>query len=186
MKSNPGPPMTVGNAAKAEHCWAIISRLPSTPLRLPFILCLRISLRLPLHVRDRISTAAGERQDVVLDVTGVRTSHATGRRARVHQLELALDRGRSRLFGGSGARQNNGDGERGGNEQSGRHRVPNFAPGSSARCHSAQRLIAKRGALARPPPTDSPKKTKAVPAPISPMLKALRLFDRAPHIDLIS
>jgi hypothetical protein len=172
MKSNPGPPMTVGNAAKAEHCWAIISRLPSTPLRLPFILCLRISLRLPLHVRDRISTAAGEL--------------ATGRRARVRQLELALDRGRSRLFGGSGARQNNGDGERGGNEQSGRHRVPNFAPGSSARCHSAQRLIAKRGALARPPPTDSPKKTKAVPAPISPMLKALRLFDRAPHIDLIS
>ena len=96
MKSNPGPPMTVGNAAKAEHWWAIISRLPSTPLGLPFILCLRISLRLPLHVRDRISTAAGERQDVVLDVTGARASRATGRRARVRQLELALteaDRG---------------------------------------------------------------------------------------------
>ena len=121
MKSNPGPPMTVGNAAKAEPWWAIISRLPSTPLGLPFILCLRISLRLPLHVRDRISTAAGERQDVVLDVTGARASRATGRRARVRQLELALDRGRSILFGRSGAWQSDADGERSGNEQNSWH-----------------------------------------------------------------
>jgi hypothetical protein len=44
------------------------------------------------------------------------------------------------LFGRSGAWQNDADGERGGNEQSGRHGWPNFAPGSSARRHSAPRM----------------------------------------------
>jgi len=42
-----------------------------------------------------------------------------GRRTRVRQLELALDRGRSRLFGRSRDRQNGADGKRGANEQSG-------------------------------------------------------------------
>jgi hypothetical protein len=47
----------------------------------------------------------------------------------VRQLELALDRGRSKLFGRSEARQNDADGERGGNEQSGWHRVAELRTG---------------------------------------------------------
>jgi hypothetical protein len=47
----------------------------------------------------------------------------------VRQLELALDRGRSILFDRSRDWQRDADGERGGNEQSGRHRVPEFRTG---------------------------------------------------------
>jgi hypothetical protein len=88
---------------------------------------------LPLEVRDRIRTATGERQDVVLDVTGARAACAPRRRIWVRQLELALDRGRSRLFGRSRAWQNDADGERGGNEQSSRHRVAELRTGVAAR-----------------------------------------------------
>jgi hypothetical protein len=69
------------------------ARLPSAALRFPFTLCPRIPDRLPLHVRGRIWTTAGKRDDVVLDVTGTGAACATGCRARVAQLELALDQG---------------------------------------------------------------------------------------------
>jgi hypothetical protein len=71
----------------------MVSRLASAALRLPFILCLRIADCLPLQVSDRIRTATGERQDVVLDVTGARAACAPRRRTWVRQLELVLDRG---------------------------------------------------------------------------------------------
>ena len=46
---------------------AIGSLLPRAAFRLPFILCLRIPDRLPLHVRGRIRTTAHERHNVIFD-----------------------------------------------------------------------------------------------------------------------
>jgi hypothetical protein len=98
-------------------------RLATAALRLPLVLRLRVSLRLPLHVCDRIGATAFERLDVILDVAWERSARATIGRTRVRQLELSLDQGRSMLFGRSGAWQSKADGERGGNEQSGRHTI---------------------------------------------------------------
>jgi hypothetical protein len=54
------------------------------------------------------------------------------------------------LFGRSGAWQSKADGERGGNEQSGRHTIADFAPGSSARRHSASNIPPGRGKTPAP------------------------------------
>jgi hypothetical protein len=112
---------TAGRHGRDRDQAATGSPLTSAAPRLPFVLCLRIADRLPLQVRDRIRTATDKREDMVFDVTWARAACTAGCRTWVHQLELALDRGRSRLFGRSGGWQNDADRKHGANEQSGRH-----------------------------------------------------------------
>jgi hypothetical protein len=62
-------------------------RLATTALALPTVLHLRRFGRLPLQIRDGIGPAAGQRHDVIPDVTGAGAGPAARRGARVLPLE---------------------------------------------------------------------------------------------------
>src|SRR6266404_4011274 len=64
------------------------SELSHATLPLPPILCLRLSDRLPLEIRDAIGCAANQRLKMVPDITGARASRSARRGARVLTLEL--------------------------------------------------------------------------------------------------
>jgi len=106
----------------------------------------------------RLETASGppqaSGQDMVFDVAGARAACAAGCRAWVRQLELALDRGRSKLFGRGGSWQDDPDRECDGNEQTDRHTSPNLAPGSSVWRHSAQSMSPGHWPFVEAAPTD--------------------------------
>jgi hypothetical protein len=77
-----------GSAARRLKVHPLIEHNPSPPIYHP-----SPSHRdgLPLHVRGRVRTSAGKRDDVVLYPAGTGAARAPGRWARVAQLELALD-----------------------------------------------------------------------------------------------
>jgi hypothetical protein len=113
--------------------------LPSTPLCLPSVLSLRVPDRLPLQVRGHVMPSAGQRYNVVLNVTRADAAPQSCCWARVAQLELALDGGRSILLGRSRNRQN--DARRRARpkiSKAGAILSPSLAPGSSAWRHSMQ------------------------------------------------
>ena len=60
-------------------------------LPLPPILSLRRGDRLPLHVFDRVGSAAGERTDMVFDVAGAGAGRTPRRGARMLPLKFVLD-----------------------------------------------------------------------------------------------
>jgi len=70
--------------------------------RFPFILCLRIPDCLPLHVRGCVRPSAYERHNVIFDPAGAGATRQPSGRARVNELELVFDQGRSMLPGRSG------------------------------------------------------------------------------------
>src|SRR6266404_1891383 len=65
--------------------------LTTAPPRLPAILSLRRIGSLPLHIRDAIGSAAGERDDVILDVAGAGAGRAACRGAGVLPLKFVFD-----------------------------------------------------------------------------------------------
>jgi len=80
---------------RGDRDGASIRHLPSAAPRFPFILCLRIPDRLPLHVRGCVRPSAHERHNVISDPAGARAARQPDERTGVGQLELVLDRGRS-------------------------------------------------------------------------------------------
>jgi hypothetical protein len=60
-------------------------------LGLPSILSLRRSGCLPLKIGNRVGSAAGERDDVILDLAGAATGRAARRRAGMLPLKFVLD-----------------------------------------------------------------------------------------------
>jgi hypothetical protein len=64
--------------------------LTTAAFAFPAILSLRPRDRLPLQVRNRIGSAAGERDNMVLHVAGAWAGRAARRWARMLQLELVL------------------------------------------------------------------------------------------------
>ncbi len=67
-------------------------RLATTALPLPSVLSFRRGDRLPLHVRNRVGSAAVERPDMVFDVAGTGPGRASSRRARMQPLKFVLYR----------------------------------------------------------------------------------------------
>jgi len=62
---------------------APIRLLPSAALRFPFVLCLRVPDRLPLHVRGCVGATARKRFDMILYPAGTSAARQAGRRTRM-------------------------------------------------------------------------------------------------------